>query len=124
MSTARARKDGPLKLVVVSQAAFAGYGAIAFDEQNCAWGRSWNYPNANEAAAVALKECGHAVCKVVIEIGPRQCGSLASTQTISNFKFSSTAVSGNYLPIALTASSRTRLQTSSTLSMNGLVYWL
>jgi hypothetical protein len=70
-----------LAFVVASNgAAFAGYGAIAFDEQNCAWGRSWNYPSANEAAAVALKECNHSVCKVVIEIGPRQCGSLASTQ--------------------------------------------
>jgi hypothetical protein len=69
-----------LALVVASNgAAFAGYGAIAFDEKNCAWGRSWNYPNVNEAAAVALKECNHATCKVVIEIGPRQCGSLAST---------------------------------------------
>ena len=59
--------------------ASAGYGAIAFDQHNCAWGRSWNFATAQKAAAVALAECGRRGCKVIVRIGPRQCGSLSST---------------------------------------------
>ena len=57
----------------------AQYGAIAYDQANCAWGRAWNYATPQLAAATALAECRQAGCKVVLEIGPHQCGSLAST---------------------------------------------
>lgn len=64
---------------VCGGAAQAQYGAIAYDQVNCAWGRSWNYGTPQQAASVALAECHQAGCKVVLEIGPHQCGSLAST---------------------------------------------
>jgi hypothetical protein len=47
--------------VLVSAApARAQYGAIAFDDENCAWGRSWNYSTPQQAAtrtsAMPLRE--------------------------------------------------------------------
>ena len=59
--------------------AFADFGAIAYDQHNCAVGRSWHYPNAQQAANVALSECGHRGCKVILEVGPGQCGAIAIT---------------------------------------------
>lgn len=65
--------------LAVSGAASAQYGAIAFDQNNCAWGRAWNFPTAPLAAAAALSECSKAGCKVIVEIGPHACGSLSAT---------------------------------------------
>jgi len=62
-----------------ARSAQAQFGAIAYDRANCAWGRSWNFASPREAAAVALAECRYAGCQVILEIGPHQCGSLAST---------------------------------------------
>jgi hypothetical protein len=62
-----------------SRSAHAQYGAIAYDSNNCAWGRAWNYQTPQLAAATALAECANSGCKVMAEIGPHQCGSLAST---------------------------------------------
>jgi len=59
--------------------AFAQYGAIAYDSNNCAWGRAWNFQTPQLAAATALAECANSGCKVMTEIAPHQCGSLAST---------------------------------------------
>lgn len=64
---------------VIAAPAHAQYGAIAFDDENCAWGRSWNYSNAAQASVVALAECKYAGCEVLTQIGPGQCGSLAAT---------------------------------------------
>lgn len=65
--------------------AHAQYGAIAYDRVNCAWGRSWNYGTPQQAAAVALAECRQAGCQVILQIGPHQCGSLASTVNCRGF---------------------------------------
>jgi hypothetical protein len=64
---------------VLSGSASAQWGAIAYDQNNCAWGDSWNYPNSPDANAHALASCNHAGCKLLAQIGPAQCGSLAST---------------------------------------------
>jgi hypothetical protein len=54
-------------------------GAIAYDSHNCAWGDSWNFPNPGAAADRALANCKHPGCRVVAQIGPRQCAALAAT---------------------------------------------
>jgi hypothetical protein len=59
--------------------AFADFGAIAYDQHNCAVGRSWHYDNPRRAADVALSECGHRGCQVILEVGPGQCGAIAVT---------------------------------------------
>jgi hypothetical protein len=59
--------------------ALADFGAIAWDERNCAVGRSWHYDSPRQAAERALAECGHAGCRVVLEVGSGQCGALAVT---------------------------------------------
>jgi hypothetical protein len=75
--------------VLISAApARAQNGAIAFDDENCAWGRSWNYSTAQQAATVALQQCRYASCEVLAQIGPRQCGSLATTATCKGWGWS------------------------------------
>jgi Domain of unknown function (DUF4189) len=59
--------------------AFADFGAIAYDQHNCAVGRSWHYDNPRRAADVAIAECGHRGCQVVLQVGPGQCGAIAIT---------------------------------------------
>jgi len=61
-----------------TSAAAAGYGAIAYDGSNGRWGDSWRYSSVAGANERALNECGSGGCKVVIEIGPGQCGALAT----------------------------------------------
>jgi hypothetical protein len=65
--------------------AFADFGAIAYDQRNCAVGRSWHFDNPRRAADTALAECGHPGCKVVLEVGPGQCGAIAITPNCHGF---------------------------------------
>jgi hypothetical protein len=60
--------------------AFAGYGAIAWDQSTGKYGASWNQPTGKRAEEAALGECGASGCKVVQRIGPRMCGALATTE--------------------------------------------
>jgi hypothetical protein len=66
-------------IVASAVPAFADFGAIAYDQRNCAVGRSWHFDNPHRAADTALAECGHPGCKVVLEVGPGQCGAIAIT---------------------------------------------
>jgi len=68
-----------LASMVAAGPALAQLGAIAYDGHNCAWGDSWNYGSRAEANAKALLECKRPGCRVVTEIGPHQCGALATT---------------------------------------------
>jgi hypothetical protein len=68
-----------LGLAAGAAPAFADFGAIAYDEHNCAVGRSWHFNNPERAKSVALGECGHPGCRVVLEVGPGQCGAIAVT---------------------------------------------
>jgi len=65
--------------------AFADYGAIAYDRNNCAWGRSWHHQSPGRAVEAALSECGHRGCRVMLEVGPGECGALAATDNCRGF---------------------------------------
>jgi len=66
-------------LATSARPALAQQGAIAYDQNNCAWGASWNYADQAQAQAKAMAECNHAGCRVLAQIGPNQCGALAAT---------------------------------------------
>jgi hypothetical protein len=65
------------------------YGAIAYDQTNCAWGRSWNYPSQAEADNRAVSECssggGSTNCKATVEVAADQCGAVAVTDKCAGF---------------------------------------
>jgi uncharacterized protein DUF4189 len=67
--------------------AFAEYGSIAYDRTNCAWGRSWNYPDQSGADQRAMSECSSqgSSCQVVAQVAPGQCGSVAATDSCSGY---------------------------------------
>ena len=56
--------------------AHAGYGAIAYDQQNGKQGASWDQPTPARANELALKECASAEC-IVHPVVPAGCGALA-----------------------------------------------
>ena len=58
--------------------AAAGYGAIAYDQQNGKLGASWNQPTGARANEMALKECASAECRV-FPVEPKGCGALAKS---------------------------------------------
>jgi hypothetical protein len=66
-------------LVAGARPALAQSGAIAYDQNNCAWGDSWNAANQALANAAALGACKYGSCQVLAQIGPNQCGALAAT---------------------------------------------
>jgi hypothetical protein len=59
--------------------AYAGYGAIAYDQQSGKQGASWNQPTPARANELALKECGSAECRVHA-VEPAGCGALATSE--------------------------------------------
>lgn len=65
--------------------ALADFGAIAYDQHNCAVGRSWHYESPRRAAEMALSECGHPGCQVILEVGPGQCGAIAITDNCHGY---------------------------------------
>src|ERR1700722_6934043 len=65
--------------------AFADFGAVAYDQNNCAWGRSWHLESPRRAADVALAECGHRGCRLVLEVGSGQCGALAASENCRGY---------------------------------------
>ena len=56
--------------------AYAGYGAIAYDQYSGKQGASWNQPTQARANELALKECASADCRVN-PVEPAGCGALA-----------------------------------------------
>lgn len=72
-------------VLAIAAPAFADFGAIAYDNASCAFGRSWNYATQAEAASKATAECNHPGCRVIASIGPRQCGALAVTPNCRGF---------------------------------------
>jgi serine/threonine-protein kinase len=60
--------------------AFAGYAAIAWDQETGKRGWSWNQSTQQRADEMALSECGASGCKVVTRIGPARCGALATSE--------------------------------------------
>ena len=58
------------------QPAAAGYGAIAYDQNNGKEGASWNQKTPAEANEAALKLCASPDCRVH-PVEPKGCGALA-----------------------------------------------
>ena len=58
--------------------AFAGYGAVAFDEKSAKYGFGWNEDTQKRADELAMQGCGGESCKVVFRVPPKQCGALAT----------------------------------------------
>ena len=68
----------PAILVMLAAApAFAGYGALAYDQDARKYGLSSNEASQGKADDVATKECGGDKCKIIFRTGPRQCGAIA-----------------------------------------------
>jgi hypothetical protein len=61
--------------------AFAGYGAVAFDEKTAKYGFGWNEDTQKRADEAALQSCNSPDCKVVIPVPPRRCAALATGET-------------------------------------------
>ena len=65
-------------LVMLAAApAFAGYGALAYDEEAKKYGLSSDEVSQTKADDVATKECGSGKCKIIFRTAPRECGALA-----------------------------------------------
>lgn len=58
--------------------AFAGYGAVAFDEKTAKYGFGWNEDTQKRAEELAMQGCNAEGCKVVFRVPPKQCGALAT----------------------------------------------
>jgi hypothetical protein len=58
--------------------AFAGFGAIAYDQATGRYGFSWNEQTQDRANGLARKDCGSDSCRV-IPVPPARCGALATT---------------------------------------------
>ncbi|HEY1259938.1 MAG TPA: DUF4189 domain-containing protein [Stellaceae bacterium] len=67
-------------LLFVAAPAFAGYGAVAYDVKTGKRGWSWNEATVQRASEVALSQCGTSGCKVLMKVGPKRCGALATTE--------------------------------------------
>lgn len=65
-------------LALSAAPAFAGYGAVAFDEKTAKYGFGWNEDTQKRADEAALQACNSADCKVVIPVPPRRCAALAT----------------------------------------------
>jgi Domain of unknown function (DUF4189) len=64
-------------LVIASGApAWAGYGAIAYGQDDGKIGASWNQPTQSRAFEEALRQCASRDCRVHA-VQPRGCGALA-----------------------------------------------
>jgi hypothetical protein len=62
-----------------TSAAFAGYGAIAWDKETGKRGSSWNQPTPQKAAEAAVSECGTSGCRVIMRTVAKQCAAMATT---------------------------------------------
>lgn len=58
--------------------AFAGYGAVAYDETARKSGYAWDEESQKSANEAAKRDCGSDTCKVRFGVGPKLCGALAS----------------------------------------------
>ena len=60
--------------------AWAGYGAIAYDQQSGHQGAAWNQTTPAKANEMALKSCATDGCRVH-PVEPKGCGALARSGT-------------------------------------------
>jgi hypothetical protein len=64
-----------------AQPAFAGYGALAYDEANGKYGLSANEATQAKAEEVAIKICGGDKCKIVFRAAAKECGAIATAES-------------------------------------------
>jgi Domain of unknown function (DUF4189) len=76
-------------------ASAAEYGAMAYDIGTGRIGSSWHGASLAIANAAALQACNTAGCKIVIEIGPGLCGSLATAPNPTGWGASSRGTRGD-----------------------------
>jgi hypothetical protein len=58
--------------------AFAGYGAVAYDQDARKQGFAWDAPSQERANEAAKRDCGSDACKVRFGVGPKMCAALAT----------------------------------------------
>ncbi len=63
-------------LTALVSPAFAGYGAVAYDQNTGKYGASWDQPTASKADEEALRQCASPDCRVH-PVEPKGCGALA-----------------------------------------------
>ena len=71
-------------MAVSAAPAFAGFGALAYDQDARKWGLSSNEDSEGKAEDVAMKECGSDKCKIIFRMGPKQCGAIALDEGETN----------------------------------------
>jgi len=79
MHHVRASAAGIAAMILVVAAAapaWAGYGAVAYDQNTGKFGSSFNQPTPAAANEAALKKCDSAQCRVH-PVEPKGCGALA-----------------------------------------------
>jgi Domain of unknown function (DUF4189) len=69
-----------LLVSVAAAPAFAGFGAVAFDEKAAKYGFAWNEDTQKRADEAAIQACNSEACKVVIPVGPRKCAAFATAE--------------------------------------------
>jgi Domain of unknown function (DUF4189) len=67
-----------IALLAGAAPAFAGFGAIAYDQATGRYGFSWNEATQDRANQLARKDCGSDKCQL-IPVPPAKCGALATT---------------------------------------------
>jgi hypothetical protein len=67
-------------LLFAAVPAFAGYGAIAWDQETGKRGWAWNEKTQQLADKAAISACEAGGCKVVKRVGPGQCAALATSE--------------------------------------------
>jgi uncharacterized protein DUF4189 len=67
-----------MALMLVAAPAFAGFGAVAYDQNSGRYGASWDEPTQAKAYELALKQCASPDCRVHV-VEPKGCGALALT---------------------------------------------
>jgi hypothetical protein len=53
------------------------YGAIAVSDRTRDWRIYWDAPSKQDASRVALAECAQPTCRIILDFGPEQCGTVA-----------------------------------------------
>jgi hypothetical protein len=70
-----------LLVSIAAAPAWAGFGALAHDDDSGKYGLSSNEISQTKADDVAMKECGSDKCKIVFRTGARECGAIAVAET-------------------------------------------
>ncbi len=58
--------------------AFAGHGAVAYDQDARKQGFAWDEPSQESANDAAKRDCGSDACKVRFGVGPKMCAASAT----------------------------------------------